>query len=673
MPGPTPFRKVLVANRGEIALRVLRTARAAGYRTVAVYSATDRDALHVREADEAVPIGGPLPAESYLDVERVLRAARATGADAIHPGYGFLAEDARFARACREAGLVFVGPSPEAIAAMGDKAAAKRLMLAAGVPCVAGWQGEDQGDATLRAEADRLGYPLLVKAAAGGGGRGLRLVAAPEAFGDALRSARSEAQAAFGSAAVILERAVAGARHVEIQVLADRHGNVVHLCERDCSLQRRHQKLVEEAPSPALGPPLRTAMGAAAVAAARAVGYEGAGTVEFLLDGDGRFFFLEMNTRLQVEHAVTEAVTGLDLVDLQLRIAAGEPLPFGQDEVRLRGHAIEARLCAEDPQEGFLPGGGRLELWRPPSGARVEHALESGAEIPPYYDSMIAKIVCAGATREEARRKLVRALGDLVALGVTTNQAFLVSCLEHPVFAAGTATTTFVAEHVAELLRVDPEASARARALAALVLCAIPPAPRPASAAAPSPIAPRLPLALRIVVDGERCDVALAALGGGRRAVSVAGRTFELELLEVGDGNLRFVCDGVAERAAFARARRELFLGFRGAVYRVDDHTHAAPERRDEAGGDGRLRSPMNGRVVAVHAAVGDSVRRGHPMITLEAMKMEHVQVAPVAGTVAAIHVAVGDQVSASHLVAEIAAAAPEAAPAQPHRAGEDR
>ena len=666
MPGPTRFRKLLVANRGEIALRVLRTARSAGYRTVAVYSAVDRDALHVREADEAVAIGGPLPAESYLDVARVLGAARATGADAVHPGYGFLAEDAGFARACREAGLVFVGPSPEAIAAMGDKAAAKRLLIAAGVPCLPGWHGEDQADATLRTEADRLGYPLLVKAAAGGGGRGLRLAEGPDAFDDALRSARSEAKAAFGSAAVILERAVQDARHVEIQVLADRHGNVLHLGERDCSLQRRHQKIVEEAPSPAVGPALRAALGAAAVAAARAVGYEGAGTVEFLLDREGRFFFLEMNTRLQVEHAVTELVTGLDLVDLQLRLAAGEPLPFGQDEVRLRGHAIEARLCAEDPRAGFLPGGGRLELWRPPSGARVEHALASGTEIPPYYDSMIAKVVCAGATREEARRRLVRALGDVVALGLPTNQAFLLGCLEHPAFVAGAATTGFVAEHAEELLRADPEKAARARALAALVLGAIP------AAGAPSPIAPRLPVTLRIVVDGERCEVALAPPGNGRRAVTVAGRTFELELLEAGEGSLRFACDGVVERAAFARGRGALFLGWRGEVWRVEDRTHAAPERRAEAGGDGRIRSPMNGRVVAVHAAVGDAVRRGHPVLTLEAMKMEHVQVAPVAGTVTAIHVAVGDQVSASHLVAEIAAAPPGSGAAAKH-AGEDR
>jgi geranyl-CoA carboxylase alpha subunit len=667
----TPFRKLLVANRGEIALRVLRAARAAGYRTVAVCSSVDRDALHAREADQAVVLGGPLPAESYLDVEAVLRAALATGADAVHPGYGFLAEDAGFARACRSAGLVFVGPPAEAIAAMGDKAAAKRLVIAAGVPCIPGWHGEDQSDATLRVEAERLGYPLLVKAAAGGGGRGLRLVAGPAELADALRSARSEAQGAFGSSALILERAVADARHVEIQVLADRHGHVVHLGERDCSLQRRHQKIVEEAPSPAVGPGLRDAMGAAAVAAARAVAYEGAGTVEFLLDRDGRFWFLEMNTRLQVEHAVTEAVTGLDLVDLQLRVAAGEPLPFAQADVRLAGHAIEARLCAEEPRRGFLPAGGRVEAWRAPAGARVEHALEPGGEIPPYYDSMVAKVICAGATREEARRKLAAALRELVLLGVETNQAFLLRCLEHPAFAAGAATTGFVAERAEELLAPDAATAARARALAALVLWTTSPS-GPAGPA--SSIAPRLPVSLRVVVDGARSEVTLAPLGGGRHAVAADGRTFELELLEAGAGTLRFACDGVIERAAFVRTPHALLLGYRGEAHRVDDRTHAAPERRREAAADGRIRSPMNGRVVALHAKVGDPVRRGHPVLTLEAMKMEHVQVAPVAGTVAAIHVGVGDQVAASHLMAEIAAAAPaEAAAAGPGKTGDDR
>jgi len=393
------FRKVLVANRGEIALRVMRSAREAGYRTVAVYSSADAGSLHVHEADQAICIGGPLPAESYLHIEAIIDAARQTGADAVHPGYGFLAENEDFAAACRKAGLVFIGPSPEAILAMGNKAGAKRLMSAAGVPCVPGYEGDDQGEKRLAAEADRIGYPVMIKAVAGGGGRGMRLVPVPGDFAEMLRSAQSEAKNAFGDATVILERAIVEPRHIEIQIFADRQGNAIHLGERDCSVQRRHQKVIEEAPSPAVSAELRERMGAAAVAAAKAIAYEGAGTLEFLLDRDGHYYFMEMNTRLQVEHPVTEAITGLDLVALQLRVAAGEPLPLRQDEVRFSGHAIEVRLCAEDADKGFMPQSGTMALWQPSTRLRVEHALHSGTEIPPYYDSMIAKIISHGETR----------------------------------------------------------------------------------------------------------------------------------------------------------------------------------------------------------------------------------------------------------------------------------
>ena len=427
----TPFRKLLVANRSEIALRIARTARALGYRTVAVYSTADTHSAHVAGCDEAVHIGATPPAESYLNISRIIAAARLCGADAVHPGYGFLAENAAFAEACRAAGLVFIGPSPEAIAAMGDKARAKVLMRGAGVPCIPGYEGENQDIPTLLEAALATGFPLMIKATAGGGGRGIRRVDRLEDFEHALRSARSEATTAFGDARVILERIVESPRHVEVQIFGDRYGHVIHLGERDCSVQRRYQKLVEEAPSPVVGKELRKRMGEAAVRAAKAIAYEGAGTVEFLLDREGNFYFMEMNTRLQVEHTVTEEITGLDLVEWQLRLAAGEPLPLAQDEVVLDGHSIQVRLCSEDPRAAFLPQGGRMHLWKLPAGIRVEHALASGAVVPTDYDSMIAKLVTWGRDREEARRRMCLALEELVALGPATNREFLFACLEH--------------------------------------------------------------------------------------------------------------------------------------------------------------------------------------------------------------------------------------------------
>src|SRR5690349_72506 len=418
------FRKILIANRGEIALRIMRTARRLGYGVVAVYSDADREAMHVRQADKAVRIGGALPAQSYLNIGAIIAAAKSSGADAIHPGYGFLAENEEFARASRDAGLVFIGPSPEAIKAMGDKAGAKEIMQAAGVPCLPGYQGADQSDTAMLAAAHSIGFPVMIKAAAGGGGRGIRLVADATAFPDALRGARSEAQSAFGDATVILERAISDPRHIEIQVFGDAFGNAFHLGERDCSVQRRHQKLIEEAPSPKVTPELRARMGSVAVNAIKSIGYEGAGTLEFLLDQSGNFFFMEMNTRLQVEHPVTEAITGLDLVELQLRIASGEPLALRQEDIQFSGHAMEVRLCSEDAAHDFVPQSGRMALWRMPGGLRVEHALYSGSEISPFYDSMLAKLISHGATREEARRRLIDGLEQTAAFGVTTNQVF---------------------------------------------------------------------------------------------------------------------------------------------------------------------------------------------------------------------------------------------------------
>jgi geranyl-CoA carboxylase alpha subunit len=651
MTNKTPFHKILIANRGEIALRVMRTAHRLGYRTVAVFSSADRHARHVRQAHQAVHIGESLPAQSYLNIAAIIAAARASGADAVHPGYGFLAENEDFAQACRDAGLVFIGPSPAAITAMGNKAGAKRLMQAADVPCIPGYQGEDQSESRLHAEAERIGYPVMIKATAGGGGRGMRLVETHQQFPDALRSAKSEAQSAFGNPEVILERAIVQPRHIEIQVFADRHGNAIHLGERDCSVQRRHQKVVEEAPSPAVGEELRQRMGATAVAAIKAIGYEGAGTLEFLLDSAGNYYFMEMNTRLQVEHPVTEAITGLDLVELQLRVAAGEALPLRQEDVRFHGHAIEVRLCAEDARQSFMPQSGRVTLWRMPDQIRVEDALASGDEIPPYYDSMIAKLVAHGASRDEARRKLISALEDAVALGVTTNQEFLAACLRHPVFADGGATTAFIGAHAEELLRADADSATRAQALAALLLYA---SDDGGADRTQSSIAHRLPIGFRFELDGQAVSATLMRQGGGRYAVTAGEREFAFELIAIDADSVRFACDGLVESAVLARDRADLLLQYRGASHRVRDRSHASEAKQGEAGGDGKIRASMNGRVVAVHVAVGDEVKAGQPVITLDAMKMEHVHAAPISGRVKALHAALSEQVAVYRIVAEI-------------------
>lgn len=648
----TPFNKILIANRGEIALRVLRTARALGYRTVAVFSSADRNARHVRAADQSVYIGEALPSQSYLNIGAIIEAAQRTGADAVHPGYGFLAENEAFAQACRDAGLVFIGPSPQSIIAMGNKAGAKRLMMDAGVPCIPGYQGEDQSEATLCAAAFKVGFPIMIKATAGGGGRGMRLVHSADQFTDALRSARSEAQSAFGSGEVILERAIIEPRHIEIQIMADRYGNAIHLGERDCSIQRRHQKVIEEAPSPAVSAELRARMGETAVAAVRAIAYEGAGTLEFLLDANGDFFFMEMNTRLQVEHPVTELVTGLDLVELQLRVASGEILPIKQQDVCISGHAIEVRLCAESPELGFMPQSGLMQLWRMPESVRVEHALNSGDEIPPYYDSMIAKLISHGRTREEACRKLAAALGDTVALGVATNQHFLEQCLRHSAFVAGQATTGFVGTYGAQLLETDPEDKARAHALGTALMYATgnPEGPGLNGTAIPH----RLPIGFRMASGAAQCVATLVDHGRHRYTVELDSREFAINVVHIERHDVWFSCDGVLERASFLRTDADLLLMYHGVSYTLGDQSRDATTRNEDAVGDGRIRAAMNGRVVAVHVAVGDLVQAGEPVLTLEAMKMEHVHGAPVTGRVTLLHAALGDQVTTYRVVAEI-------------------
>ena len=637
-----PIQKLLVANRGEIACRVITTARAKGYRTVAIYSDADADALHVRLADEAVLIGPGPAAQSYLDIDRVIAAAQRTGADALHPGYGFLSERAAFAEACAAAGLTFVGPDPHAIRIMGDKAESKRRMAEAGVPCVPGYLGEDQADSVFAREAERIGYPIMVKASAGGGGRGMRLVHEPGALLTALQTARSEAQAAFGDGRLLLERAVVEPRHVEIQVFGDRHGNVIHLGERDCSVQRRHQKVIEEAPSPAVTVELRARMGQAAVRAAAAIGYVGAGTVEFLLAPDGAFYFLEMNTRLQVEHPVTEMVTGLDLVALQLIVAEGKPLPFAQDALTISGHAIEVRLYAEDPASDFLPQTGDIAVWEPATGdgVRIDHGLRVGAAVSPFYDPMLAKLIAWGADRDEARRRLLRSVEDTRLFGVATNRAFLAATLRNPEFVAGAATTGFIARQF----------------------------PKGFAAGSPPAWAPALAAALFADSQGSgwRSNrwsshlIKLASSEGesewrttrsGRAWEVTSGEAaFAIQLLDRDAVNVVVLIDG--HRFSFG-AHVELEevprvqLDLNGAIHTFEDRSLAQPASvQEDAAAGGALRAPMNGAVTQVLVSVGDPVKRGQPLLVLEAMKMEHSILAPVDGFIETLAVAKGAQVA---------------------------
>ena len=596
-----------------------------GYRTVAVYSDADKEAPHVAFADEAVRIGPPPVGESYLNIDRVLEAAHKSGADAIHPGYGFLSENDAFAAACEKAGLVFIGPPPAAIAAMGNKAAAKRRMIDAGVPCVPGYQGADQSNATLAKEARKIGLPVMVKAAAGGGGRGMRLVERDGDLLEAIRTARAEAESAFGSGELILEKAVIDARHIEIQVFADAHGNVLHLGERDCSVQRRHQKVIEEAPSPAVDADLRKRMGAAAVATAKAIDYRGAGTVEFLLAGDGAFYFLEMNTRLQVEHPVTEAITGLDLVEWQLRVARGEPLALTQQQVKFSGHAIEVRLYAEDAYAGFLPQTGRIDVWRPASGpgVRIDHGMKDGLAISPFYDPMIAKVIAHGATREEARTRLIRALRDTVVLGPTTNRHFLIRLLEHPEFAAGKATTAFLGKHAFPA----PEVSEHHWKLAASLLW--------------RRSAERYPSALRGWRNSNPEPTPI------KLAVGDAERTINVTPENAPSDTVPFHVDG-----------DDIVVDLDALTVRFTDKTYAPPATA-ATGSDGKLRAPMDGRIVAIKVAPGDTVARGQTLVVLEAMKIQHQLKAVLDAKVESISVQEGQQVANRAVLVTMAADAP--------------
>jgi len=665
-----PFHTVLVANRGEIALRVLRTVRRLGYGSVAVYSEADRNSPHVQAADRAVCIGPAAPAQSYLNIEAILNAARMTGADAIHPGYGFLSENDAFADAVDAAGLVFIGPSGDNIRAMGNKAGAKRLMQAAGMPCIPGYEGENQNDETFVREAERIGFPIMCKAAAGGGGRGMRLVQQASELPAALASARSEARTAFGSAELILERAMVAPRHVEIQLLADSHGHVVHLGERDCSVQRRHQKVIEEAPSPAVGAALRQRMGEAAVHSARTLGYIGAGTMEFLLDAEGHFYFMEMNTRLQVEHAVTEAITGLDLVEWQLRVASGQPLPLSQQDIQLQGHAIEVRLTAEDVPAGFLPQTGPVLRWRPPleHDVRIDSALVEGGEVSPHYDSMVAKLVAHGRDREEARRKLLSAVRHCVLLGLPSNQGFLADGLSDAVFVQGTGVHTgFVAERMG-MPPAAPVPSTRTVALAALAT-QVHKLPSNAQGHLQAPALAQGQAMGLLQWGEERWQYRIQPTASDpvtawqvqctpqhAESEPISLSFTHVQWLDSARSTLAVECDGLREQVCIARTDTgvHIFHADRAWTFECPPlHRVAGPEA-----GSGAVLAPLTARVLQVMVTPGQAVQAGERLLVLEAMKMEHTLTAPFTGVVRELLAQAGGQALKGALLMQVEAEA---------------
>lgn len=625
------IRKLLIANRGEIARRIIRTAHELGIQTVAVYSDADACAQHVREASAAYALGGNASADTYLRIDKLLAAAKATGANAIHPGYGFLSENADFAQPVVDAGLIWVGPPAAAIRALGSKSSAKQLALAKGVPCLPGYQGEDQSDERFAAEAARIGFPVMVKATAGGGGRGMRLVTDAAQLQAALASARSEALSSFGSAEVLIERALLNPRHVEVQVFADMHGNCIHLGERDCSVQRRHQKIIEEAPSPAVDAALRERLGACAVALAQGAGYVGAGTVEFLLQ-DGEFYLMEMNTRLQVEHPVTEYLSGLDLVAWQLQIAQGGTLPLTQDQVQLNGHAIEVRLCAED--ENHIPHTGTIHRFAPPAAAphlRFDHALETGAQVSPHYDAMLGKLIAHGATRDEAIDHLLQGLAELQVLGLPTNRAFLAACLDHPGFQAGAALIPFLASEGDGI-----RALLQKQELEALMPCA------EAAIFSQNPPAKDLPApfarGVRFAHRGQVHDFAVRELGQGQ--ASVNGQAVQ-------DRSHAHACQVSPGRWHVQMGATDLWL---------TDVSFDPAAQAGQAGGNTDIRAPFNGKLIRVAVVDGQAVEKGETLAVLESMKLEHLIAAPRAGKVKGVRVSAGQQLAPSQVLMSLEA-----------------
>ena len=660
------FNSILIANRGEIACRVIRTAKKLGYRTVAVYSDADAGAPHVKLADDAVRIGSGPVGESYLVPELILQAAASSGAESIHPGYGFLSENAAFAEAVESAGLVFIGPTREAIDVMGNKAESKRRMIEAGVPCVPGYEGHDQSDKTLIAEGLKIDLPLMVKAAAGGGGRGMRLVHDQADLANAIKLARAEAEGAFGSGELILEKAIIKPRHVEIQVFADTFGNTVHLGERDCSVQRRHQKVIEEAPCPIMTPELREKMGQSAIDAAKSVNYRGAGTVEFLLDDSGFFYFLEMNTRLQVEHPVTELITDLDLVALQISVAQGEPLDFSQADLDLEGHAIEVRLYTEDPSQDFLPASGPVDLWAPASGVgvRIDDGISTGQAISPFYDPMVAKVIGYGPTREAARLRLIGALKETVLFGTPSNKDFLIQCLEKQSFIDGAATTAFIGEEFsADDLDEAPVSFSDSAVAATLELCLENKAHFQHSLLVSCElknwtIASAMVSRKQYQFVGITHDLSISPINSSADTYHVADTAAEqsavIQVISMQDNKAVVLFDGVKLVAQFMqRQRGQIYCSIqgRGAFFKdliiLDGVV-------DDAEGGGRVIAPMHGLLLEVMVSPGDNVVKGQTLAVLEAMKMHYEILSEVDGTVEEVSAVAGSQVAVDDVLIEI-------------------
>jgi 3-methylcrotonyl-CoA carboxylase alpha subunit len=671
------FTKILIANRGEIACRVIKTARRLGIKTVAVFSDADRAARHVALADEAVHIGDSPARESYLVGDRIIDAARRTGAQAIHPGYGFLSENADFAEACAGAGVVFIGPPPAAIRAMGSKSHAKTIMEKASVPLVPGYHGEDQSPALLAREAARIGFPVLIKASAGGGGKGMRVVEAADKFADALAGAKREAKASFADDHVLVEKYLSRPRHIEIQVFADSHGNCLYLFERDCSIQRRHQKVIEEAPAPGMDPARRQAMGEAAVAAAKAIGYQGAGTVEFIADQAGTFYFMEMNTRLQVEHPVTEAITGQDLVEWQIVVAAGGKMPLGQGDLRIDGHAVEVRLYAEDPARNFLPSTGTLvHLRLPPEGphVRVDTGVRQGDTVTPFYDPMIAKVIVHDRDRPSALRRMAALMGETEVVGVTTNAQLLKALCSHPAFVGGEIDTGFIERHrdelFAEMAAIDD------RALAVATLARVVEWHEATQAAAQASGDPWSPWngqgAFRLLDEGHdevrwkvgEHDVAVIVRHrrDGGLGLELPGGPVDARVMRADDGRLAIRLGGdtfvatVVRRPTADGVDYTLFAD--GATRRLRLVDPLDVTQYETAGAaDASVRSPLPGRIIDLKVKAGDTVSKGQPLLVLEAMKMEHTLAAPADGTVKSVRYAIGEQVAEGAELVEFEAA----------------